>query len=90
MKRERYFNQLNYWSEKVIENGCGIMAPIALAIETPNLVRDTVKLVKTKIHNLERDKTLNIINETDYKKVLKKLIMIDTYLNNRNAILKRG
>ena len=90
MKRERYFNQLNYWSEKTIETGCGIMAPIALAIETPNLVRDTVKLVKTKIHDLERDKTLNIINETDYKNILKKLNMIKTYLNNRNAILKRG
>lgn len=88
-KREKYFNQLNYWSERAICSGCEIMAPIALSVETPNLVNETIKLVRTKLRNVELDKKLNVISETDYKIILKKLSMINTYLSNRKTILKK-
>lgn len=66
------------------------MAPVPLDMETPNLVKTTLKLLKTKFNNLELDKELHIISDVYYTEMLKKLNLIKVYLDNRKKILVKA
>ena len=82
-KRDKYFYKLLYWSEEAIKKEHCFMAPVPLDMETPNLVKTTLKLLKTKFNNLELDKELHIISDVYYTEMLKKLNLIKVYLDNR-------
>ena len=75
-KRDKYFYKLLYWSEEAIKKEHCFMAPVPLDMETPNLVKTTLRLLKTKFNNLELDKDLHIISDVYYTEMLKKLNLI--------------
>lgn len=89
-KRDKYFYKLLYWSEEAIKKEHCFMAPVPLDMETPNLVKTTLKLLKTKFNNLELDKELHIISDVYYTEMLKKLNLIKVYLDNRKKILMKA
>lgn len=89
-KRDKYFYKLLYWSEEAIKKEHCFMAPVPLDMETPNLVKTTLKLLKTKFNNLELDKELHIISDVYYTEMLKKLNLIKVYLDNRKKILVKA
>ena len=66
------------------------MAPVPLDMETPNLVKTTLRLSKTKFNNLELDKNLHIISDVYYTEMLKQLNLIKVYLDNRKKILMKA
>ena len=66
------------------------MAPVPLDMETPNLVKTTLRLLKTKFNNLELDKDLHIISDVYYTEMLKKLNLIKVYLYNRKKYLMKA
>ena len=89
-KRDKYFYKLLYWSEEAIKREHCFMAPVPLDMETPNLVKTTLRLLKTKFNNLELDKDLHIISDVYYTEMLKKLNLIKVYLDNRKKILVKA
>ena len=89
-KRDKYFYKLLYWSEEAIKKEHCFMAPVPLDMETPNLVKTTLRLLKTKFNNLELDKNLHIISDVYYTEMLKKLNLIKVYLDNRKKNLMKA
>lgn len=88
-KKEKFYYQLLYWSEESIKRGILHLAPISLKIETLNLIKDTIKLMKSKKNNLELDRKLNVISDKEYNNTLQKYNIISEYLDKRLELLKR-
>lgn len=87
-KKEKFYYKLLYWSEESIKRGILHLTPISLEMETPNLIKETIRLMKTKKNSLELDKKLNVITDNEYNDKLLKYNIISEYLYRRLKFLK--